>query len=156
MKKHFLILPMLLLFSTQLFSQKLDYLKLKRNLKLITCTRMDSATVLGTYNFLNSLDSNKIAKNKFWYFYDFGMCYYTMYLASKKNADLQLSITKLKSALKINSKSTSVFWNLSFDYSLLGECEKSADALAKYLRYAIKEEIDTTQVGWLKKRCLNK
>jgi hypothetical protein len=150
---------LLFLTSTFIQAQKVDYLKVRDDLVVLTCGEpIDSSDVLTSIRNLEALDTNKIKKHIHEYYIDLGTYYWLAGgLTNKDYADK--SIAALITALYHQPNSPRAFWDLAFVYGFLYDCEKAKAYFALYhknTRIEYQNEYATEQENNLLAKCESK
>lgn len=137
-----------------IFSQ-VDYNDLRNQYK-VTCTRTDSASVMQSLKFLDSLSQFKINDGLDAYLYDYGMIKSLMHSKWNNEKDLKEALGYYEEGYSIR-RISDFAWQIAFTWMVLGECEKSQDYLNQFLELRKKEglEIDDFQVSYIRRSCSN-
>jgi len=145
----------LFFFSVSVFGQ-VDYNQFKSKVPL-TCTRVDSASVVYSQHILDSLWQYDIVKGREAFLHDIGMTYYCRYGIWKDTNDLNTSIKYAEIGFK-ESEWSSFAWSLAFNYSLIRDCSKAFEYVDFYIERRKKENlpIDYEQIYYVSKRCWKK
>lgn len=133
-------------------SAQVNYKNL-RSEYLITCKRTDSASVIKSQKFLDSLSQYPISEGRDWFLYDLGMTYYIRYAKWKDVSDIRKSLSYFEEGFR-DYQSSDFAWHLTL-YNEVGECGKSLEFLDKFLTLRKKEgiEIDYEQVYKVHLKC---
>ena len=139
---------LLILTSTFVTAQKVDYLKVRDDLVALNCDGpLDSSDVYSTIRRLEEFDTLTIRKNIHVYYEDLAVKYW---LASggKDNEYLRKSIRAGRASLYHKPKNTKSLWNLAFAYGSVKDCETAKyyfDQYDKYLPQRYRNEENDAQ-----------
>lgn len=149
----FYIILFFIALSNSVNAQITDYKEYRKTQVKLTCTPQDSVTVDKKLKELLLLDTNQFKTNLDWYYQDLGMAYYKSYM--KSNNDSNLLEKSIIAYLKQKELSSNDYWNISFQYFLLNDCQNAEKFLALYKkntqRKFVKKQKD--QIKRLRKRC---
>lgn len=140
-------------FSNFVHAQISDYKEYRKTQVKLTCTPQDSVTVDKKLKELLLLDTNQFKTNLDWYYQDLGMAYYKSYM--KSNNDSNLLEKSIIAYLKQKELSSNDYWNISFQYFLLNDCQNAEKFLALYKKNTQRkfEKKQKEQIKRLRKRC---
>ena|GEM_PF-1413805 len=125
----------LLFFSYCVHGQKVDYLDIRDELIVLSCSGpIDSADVFNSIRNLETLDTTAIRKNIHVYYEDLGVKYWLASLGQNR-IFLEKSISANQSALYHKPKDAKALWSLAFAYGLLKDCEMARHYFKLYRDY---------------------
>lgn len=151
MKNPLFFVILLTAMSNSAFSQ-VDYSELKSRYE-ISCGIPDSAQIVETFNFLDSLKSFEISVGEKEFLYDYGWVHYMKYLKWKNLGDLKIAATSFEKSWK-EFQDIAALWNLGGIYRVLGECDKAIETTELYIeKMPDKSLIDYKQVYYRYKFC---
>jgi len=143
-----------LLFNVFVLSgQQTDYMKIRDEMKGISCTATDSSSVYNTILNLTAIDTTTITKNMELYYEDLGKCFWLLSKPYQENPELSQAIALMHKALYHKPSSTSIFWNLATFYNFYGDCAKSRFYMEQYKLYTKKKYWKEDYEKELQSRC---
>ena len=137
----------------EILAQSTDYAVIREDVKKYGCSNHDTSMIYNTIRNLQALDTTKITNNMHLYYQDFGMCYWLLSAGDKGNPNLSKAITCMHQSLYHEPQSTTGFTNLSFFYSVAGDCPKSRYYMDQYKLNTKKKYWDKKQEKDLAARC---
>ncbi len=137
------------------FGQRVDYMKLRPTVLMMTCRTTDAHALDTSLQNLILLDTNKITKNLYIYYEDLGQCYWLLSRGQMGSTYLQKSIEMTLKALYHKPNATTALWNLSYAYSFNGQCDTSKYYMEKYKQFIKKKYWDEEQERELFAHCGN-
>lgn len=139
--KTSLLLCSLLSISILSFSQIPNYTAIRDSVKVIKCGVNTRADHLQTRMNLESLTVDASTKGVADYYYDLGMCYLVLSAGGDKDEQgLRTAIRHFERSIEYKKKFSPTYWNITFIYALMNDCENSAKYLAAYKKYAKRKE----------------
>lgn len=121
----------------------------------LSCKPTDSLTVIRTNLELRNIDTNLIDKNLDLYYSDFGWSYYRLYLFTKDSTLVRKSIENYLKADYHRPNGSGTYWQLSFLYYLLRDCDKGKYYLEKFKSVTDKQYWREDQIKLMTKDCKN-
>lgn len=137
------------------FGQRVDYMRLRPSVLMLTCRVMDTNALDSSLQSLILLDTNRITKNLYIYYEDLGQCYWLLSKGQMGSMYLQKAIEMTLKALYHKPNATTALWNLSFAYSFNGQCDTSKYYMQKYKQFIKKKYWDEEQERELFAHCGN-
>lgn len=153
--KYTIALFTLILIGTTAYSQKCDYKVMRDSIPKLSCKPTDSLTVIQTNLELRNIDTNLIDKNLDLYYSDFGWSYYRLYLFTKDTTLVRKSIENYLKADYHRPNGSGTYWQLSFLYYLLRDCDKGKYYLEKFKSVTDKQYWREDQIKLMTKDCKN-
>jgi hypothetical protein len=140
-------------FSNTVNAQINDYKEYRKTQVKLTCAPQDSVTVDNKLKELLLLDTNQFKTNLDWYYQDLGMAYYKSYM--KSNNDSNLLEKSITAYLKQKELSSTDYWNISFQYFYLNDCQNGEKYLTLYKKNTQRKFVkkQKEQIKRLRKRC---
>lgn len=127
---------------------------LKDSLSQLSCTVMDSMTLIETRKNLESFDTSLIASNIDMYYNDLGWCYYMLYPCTKDTAYIRKSSLAYDKALYHNPNNSKALWQKSFyNYFFYKDCIKGKYFMDRYKKSTRKKYWNKEQIRLLSEKC---
>lgn len=137
--------------------KKIDYMKIRDDIRPPLCGPRDSLSTTEVYARLLALDTNTIGKNLYQYYDDRQEMEYLLCAHQHDTAMMRKSAESAEKGLYHMPSSASCLWSAAFAYGWLGECEKMEHHLGLYVE-RVKKRYRTSdvQVERLRAHCPTK
>ena len=143
LRKAISILFCLVLFVQMTIAQdSIVYSEIRKETVEWSCTKFDKNSVNLTLKNLLAVDTLKITKGLWNYYYDLGMTYYMKAGLYEQNEWHYLAISSFKKCIPIDKKSGDAYHNIAFCYYFTGDIKNAKIFLKLYKKYTKKEYWD--------------
>ena len=142
----------LLLISNASYSQKLDYLEIRRTQYLFDCG-VDSQAIFKAFKILQEVNTKNISKNVDYYYHDLGIIYYKMSLITRNKKYMDEAVRMDKRSLKISPDNIFAIFDCAVALVFSNHCKEGMKYLDNYLRLAPQHEVDMEAVAGLRDVC---
>jgi hypothetical protein len=136
--------------------KKIDYLKIREDVRAPLCGIRDSVSTRETYANLLAVDSSSLKKNKDMYYGDLAEMERLLYMYHGNVGMLRSEIDHSMAEISYNPKAYDAMWGLAFAFHLFGECARMEDYLKMYDAAVPKKSRHSNEaerIALLRERC---